>query len=55
MNKKDNKKIITVQLPTDLYEQLAMEAEGKLLTLSAYVRLLLIKNHEYEKEEHKNK
>lgn len=48
MNKKDNKKIITVQLPTDLYEQLSAEAENQMLTLSAYVRLLLAKNHGYK-------
>lgn len=54
MNKKDDKKIITVQLPTNLYEQLTAEAESQMLTLSAYVRLLLIKNHGCEKTKDKD-
>ena len=50
--KKENKKIITIQLPTNLYEQLAAEADSQMLTLSAYVRLLLVKNREQEKTEY---
>lgn len=49
MSKKDDKKIITVQLPTNLYEQLLTEAEDQMLTLSAYIRLLLIKNHDQDR------
>jgi hypothetical protein len=47
--KKEDKKIITIQLPTNLYDQLVTEADAQMLTLSAYVRLLLIKNHGCEK------
>ena len=47
--RKENKKIITIQLPTSLYEQLMTEAEDQMLTLSAYVRLLLMNNNGREK------
>ena len=47
--KKESKKIITIQLPTNLYEQLLAEAEAQMLTLSAYVRLLLMNNNGREK------
>lgn len=49
MGKKEDKKIITVQLPTDLYEQLLVEANNKMLTLSAYLRLLIIDRDEKNK------
>lgn len=42
MNKTEDKKIITVQLPNNLYEQLLKEADDNMLTLSAYLRLLIL-------------
>lgn len=50
MNKKENKKIITIQLPSDLYERLVEEAKNNMLTLSAYIRLLILKRDEKSNE-----
>lgn len=50
MNKTEDKKIITVQLPNNLYEQLLKEANDSMLTLSAYLRLLILnRNNEQNK------
>lgn len=50
MNKTEDKKIITVQLPNNLYEQLLKEADDNMLTLSAYLRLLILnRNNEKNK------
>lgn len=46
MNKKEDKKIITIQLPNDLYLELIKEAEKNTLTLSAYLRLLILQRNE---------
>lgn len=50
MNKQEDKKIITVQLPNDLYRQLLQEADENMLTLSAYLRLLILKRNEQTKK-----
>ncbi len=49
MNKKEDKKIITIQLPNELYEKLVQEANDNMLTLSAYLRLLILKRDEKSK------
>ena len=49
MNKKEDKKIITIQLPNELYEKLVQEANDNMLTLSAYLRLLILKRNEKSK------
>lgn len=50
MNKQEDKKIITVQLPNELYEQLLHEAADNMLSLSAYIRLLILRRNEQTKK-----